>query len=141
MSKPLNVFIIDDDEDDRALFCEVVSDISGSIRCLSALNGQEALNSLQNRPILPDFIFLDLNMPRMNGKQCLAELKKIERLSSIPVIIYSTSKSEEDREKTKELGSVYFLTKPSSMDQLKKELEFVFAKKYENCVSKNATVS
>ena len=138
MRNPSKVFIIDDDEDDRELFCEVVSDISDSIKCVSALNGQEALLALQNSNLLPDFIFLDLNLPRMSGTQCLAELKKIERLSSIPVIIYSTSKSEEDREKTKELGSVYFLTKPSSMVELRKELEFVFEKKYEKYVLKNS---
>src|SRR5215210_1626324 len=138
MPNPTAVFIIDDDEDDREMFCEAVSDISDSIKCVSALNGQEALHALQNGNQLPDFIFLDLNLPRMSGTQCLAELKKIERLSLIPVIIYSTSKSVEDREKTKELGSVYFLTKPSSMVQLKKELEFVFAKEYENGVLKNS---
>lgn len=138
MLNPLHVFIIDDDEDDRELFCEVVSGISDSIKCRAALSGQEALHSLQNYHILPDFIFLDLNLPRLNGVQCLAELKKTEKLSSIPVIIYSTSRSEEDRKKTKELGCVYFLTKPSSMDKLRKELEFVFAKKYENDVLKSS---
>ena len=138
MANPLKVFIIDDDEDDRELFCEVVSDISDSIKCVSAINGQEALHALQSSNPLPDFIFLDLNLPRMSGTQCLAELKKMERVSSIPVIIYSTSKSEEDREKTKELGSVYFLTKPSSMVELRKELEFVFEKKYEKYVLKNS---
>ena len=138
MANPSKVFIIDDDEDDRELFCEALSDISDSIKCVSALNGQEALHALQNSNPLPDFIFLDLNLPRMSGTQCLAELKKMERVSSIPVIIYSTSKSEEDREKTKELGSVYFLTKPSSMVELRKELEFVFEKKYEKYVLKNS---
>ena len=138
MANPLKVFIIDDDEDDRELFCEVVSDISDSIKCVPAINGQEALHALQNSNLLPDFIFLDLNLPRMSGTQCLAELKKMERVSSIPVIIYSTSKSEEDREKTKELGSIYFLTKPSSMVELRKELEFVFEKKYEKYVLKNS---
>ena len=138
MANPSKVFIIDDDEDDRELFCEVVSDISDSIKCVSAINGQEALHALQSSNPLPDFIFLDLNLPRMSGTQCLAELKKMERVSSIPVIIYSTSKSEDDREKTKELGSVYFLTKPSSMVELRKELEFVFEKKYEKYVLKNS---
>lgn len=135
MKKNLTVFIIDDDEDDKEMFCEVVTDISNVNRCLSASNGQEALQSLQNSHALPDFIFLDLNMPRMNGKQCLVQLKKIERLAPIPVIIYSTSKVEADKEETKELGADYFLTKPSSTKVLKKELEFVFSKKYETIMS------
>lgn len=135
MQKVLTVFIVDDDEDDKEMFCEVISEIRLSISCLSAQNGQEALQLLQDSLTLPGFIFLDLNMPRMNGKQFLAELKKIEKLSSIPVIIYSTSKSEKDREETRQLGSMHFLTKPSSTKQLQKELEFVLEKKYENVLN------
>ena len=131
MSKHLTVLIVDDDDDDKEMFCETVKDISQSYNCLSASNGQEALQLLQNSYPLPDFIFLDLNLPRINGKQCLAQLKKIERLSTIPVIIYTTTRSEEEREKTRELGAVYFLTKPSSLEKLKKEIEFVLDKKYE----------
>lgn len=118
----MTVFIIDDDDDDKEIFCEAMADISGSSVCLAASNGQEALHKLQHIAALPDFIFLDLNMPRMNGKQCLVHLKKDQRLASIPVVIYSTSKLQADREETKELGAVYFLTKPSSAQQLKKEL-------------------
>lgn len=132
MSKALNLFIIDDDDDDKEMFCEAVSDINKSFRCLSASNGQEALQILENAGIAPDFIFLDLNMPRMNGKQLLIRLKENERFSSIPVSIYSTSKLQADKEETRQLGADHFITKPSSLMQLKKDLEFVFAKKFKN---------
>jgi len=135
MSKPLTVFIVDDDEDDKEMFCEVISDISNCHKCIAASNGQEALQLLQNCETLPNFIFLDLNMPRMNGKQCLIQLKKNERLSAIPVIIYSTSKLQSDREETMQSGAAHFLTKPSSMQQLKKELEFILARKYNKMIS------
>lgn len=137
MSKPLSILIIDDDADDKEMFCEVISDIGSSINCSTAANGYEALRWLQKVEVLPNFIFLDLNMPRMNGKQFLVQLKKIEKLSSIPVIIYTTSKLEQDREETIELGAVHFVTKPSSVSDLRKELEFVFEKKYEDAVLKN----
>jgi len=73
---------------------------------------QEALQVLQETYTLPDFIFLDLNMPRVNGRQCLIQLKKDTKLASIPVIIYSTSKLDADRQETKELGSVFFFLNP-----------------------------
>src|SRR5438270_7146277 len=100
MVKPLTLLIVDDDEDDKEMFCEVVSAISDSHTCITSSNGHEALHLLQTSQTLPNFIFLDLNMPRMSGKQCLAQLKKSERLSTIPVIIYSTSKLDAGKEET-----------------------------------------
>jgi len=131
MPKPLTLLIADDDDDDKEMFQEVVAEIDQCIRCIKAVNGFEAVQLLEKGEFVPDFIFLDLNMPRMNGKQCLQYLKKNEKLRSIPAIVYTTSKSPQDKEETKKLGAVHFITKPSSMTDLKKELEFVFAKKYE----------
>ena len=71
------IMIVDDDPDDVQLFCEAVAEIDPLYNCLVAYNGEEALKLLQNTNTTPDFIFLDLNMPRMNGKQCLAQFKKI----------------------------------------------------------------
>ncbi|WP_033410832.1 response regulator [Segetibacter koreensis] len=129
---PLAVFIVDDDKDDTDMFCEVISEINNSVKCTAASNGKEALQLLENERVLPDFLFLDLNMPGMNGKQLLKQLKQNQKLTSIPVIIYSTSNLEADKEITRQLGASYFLTKPDSMKQLKKDLEFVFDKKYEH---------
>jgi CheY-like chemotaxis protein len=114
MSKTKIVLIIDDDEDDRSLFFDAVKEIDPRVKCISALDGRDALVLLRNKDItLPDYIFLDLNMPRLNGKQCLIELKKDPRLSKIPVIIYSTSKRIEDIQETKKLGAENFITKPT----------------------------
>lgn len=132
MIKSLVFFIIDDDVDDRELFCEVIAELCDTHRCVTASNGQEALQLLQKEELLPDFIFLDLNMPRMNGKQCLVQLKANERLSKIPVVIYSTSKAVSDKEETRRLGAQAFITKPTCMHQLKRELELVFDKHYKN---------
>ncbi|WP_462255352.1 response regulator, partial [Ferruginibacter sp.] len=64
----------------------------------------------------------DLNMPRMNGKQCLAEIKKDRTLQNIPVIIYSTSSDKKDIEETMQLGAVFFFQKPSRFDELSQAL-------------------
>jgi CheY-like chemotaxis protein len=108
------ILLIDDDEDDRSLFHDALKEIDGSIRCITSVNGQDGLLLLNDTSEnLPDFIFLDLNMPCMNGKQCLAEIKKDSRLSNIPVIIYSTTNRPEDEVEMKKLGAACFVTKPA----------------------------
>ena len=123
MHQNRRVLIIDDDEDDRELFCEAVGYISKDIDCLHATDGENALELLGlGKGKLPDFIFLDLNMPRLNGKECLAEIKKRNHIKDIPVIIYSTSGSRHDKEETKLLGATDFLRKPNEFKLLVKEL-------------------
>ena len=118
--------IVDDDADDREFFCDVVKKIDSSIECIVAVNGEDALKILRRRVTqLPDFIFLDLNMPKMDGRKCLAELKKDVLLKNIPVIIFTTSSDCKDEEVTRKLGASYFLTKPSKFFLLQKEIIFV----------------
>ena len=117
-------FLIDDDPDDREIFCIALEDTNKGFKCITAPNGKEALQKLStDDSFRPDYIFLDLNMPVMNGKQCLQEIKKIPRLESVPVIIYTTSSYVKDMEETKELGATHFLTKPSRIDRLTRLLE------------------
>lgn len=121
------VLIVDDDEDDRDLFCVAVHEVESSINCIIARNGEEALCGLRSNDFpKPDLIFLDLNMPRVNGVQCLREIKKDRNLRNIPVVIYTTSKLKEDQEITKKLGAAHFITKPSSFKELCKLIEGVF---------------
>jgi CheY-like chemotaxis protein len=131
MSKPHLIMIVDDDDDDIELFCEALKDIDHDVECMSASNGEEALNKLnKENASLPDYIFLDLNMPRLNGKQCLKGLKVNSKLRDIPVIIYTTSKLKEDMEETKQLGA-FFLTKPSKVKDLRKAIASILEGKYE----------
>ncbi len=79
MKKESSLFLVDDDRDDQDVFLDVLKDISSSINCATAVDGEEALNILKyNLPQVPDCIFLDLNMPRMNGRQFLKTIKSIE---------------------------------------------------------------
>lgn len=119
MADRLRVLIVDDDADDRELFIQAVKEVNRHIECLTASDGQQALEALRNTGSkLPDFIFLDLRMPRYNGKKCLQEIKRDERLKHIPVIIYSTSREVEESQELKAMGAVYFISKPSNPDEI-----------------------
>jgi CheY-like chemotaxis protein len=110
--KALTFLLVDDDEDDRELFQIALEEVEHDIHYLEAASGVEALRTLRHSDTLPDYIFLDLNMPHMNGRECLIELKKDPRLTAIPVIIFSTSNDPRDIEETKILGAIEFITKP-----------------------------
>ena len=121
------ILIIDDDADDRDFFKEALREIDNDIACITARNGLEALNLLVacDQSALPDYIFLDLNMPRMGGRQCLTQLKSLQALKDIPVIIFTTSKLPDDREEMKRLGAVGFITKPSRFSELVEQLTLI----------------
>ncbi len=128
MRQVRKVLIIDDDEDDRELFCEAVGQVSKDIDCFHATDGEEALAFLSSADgNLPDYIFLDLNMPRLNGKECLVEIKKRHSIKDIPVVIYSTSNSRRDKEETKLLGAANFLHKPNEFNILIRELALILS--------------
>jgi len=104
--------LIDDDTDDRELFSEALATIDPVIICDQATDGAEALTRLRNAAIEPDIIFLDINMPVMNGWQFLSKLKNEDNYKHIPVIIYSTSANVKDRRIADEMGALCFITKP-----------------------------
>jgi CheY-like chemotaxis protein len=126
MSRPITCFLVDDDEDDREIFTIALSDLGENIECVLASDGMDALQKLRSSESLPDFIFLDLNMPRMDGKECIAEIKKDNRLYDIPVVIYSTSSSSRDRADAARLGAMHFFTKPPSISALSTALGDIF---------------
>jgi CheY-like chemotaxis protein len=110
--------IIDDDRDDMFFFKEALTKMLFSVKCLGANGGIEALELLRKAEQLPHFIFLDLNMPHMDGRECLKQLKSDCKLRNIPVIMYSTSFSEETIDELYELGASRFLIKPADINQL-----------------------
>ncbi len=116
------LMIVDDDKDDRFFFRSAIRKNNPSYECIEAENGADALKQLRETKLLPDFIFLDLNMPKMDGQECLKELKKDETFKKIPVIIYSTSEYKVDITITKQLGADYFLTKLFDIYSLPEEL-------------------
>src|SRR4051812_39600015 len=108
MNKKFTFLVVDDDPDDRDFFMEAINELYPSSHCYSAFNGEDALDKMRLKlKQIPDFIFLDLNMPRMDGWQCLTEIKSDQKLKNIPVIIFTTSSSEKDKRDTRDLGAVY----------------------------------
>ena len=116
--------LADDDADDAELFCEALAAVNPSIACEHASNGRILLEKISNQKSeLPDIIFLDINMPEMNGWDSLTELKKHSSLRDIPVVMYSTSSTYRDMQAAKKLGANFFYTKPDNFRQLKSFLE------------------
>lgn len=112
MINEFTCFLIDDDIDDQEIFLSVLEDIAPSIRCYTAANGQEAISKLTSEEIKPDLIFLDLNMPLMNGKQFLKACNLLDGCRHIPVIVLTTSSDKNSIEETMQLGARDYITKP-----------------------------
>lgn len=108
------VLYVEDDEEDVLIFKELLNDIDPSIKYLHAKNGKEALALLDNLVIQPDYIFLDINMPIMDGQGFLTEMKKDSRFQSIPVVMYTTSTRPDDKKLFTGLGAKEYIVKPSS---------------------------
>jgi len=121
-----NLLIIDDDVEDQEIFCAALSQVSPQVDCVALTNAMEALLKLKSKELAPDAIFLDLNMPIMSGQEFLIEIKQIEQLHCIPVIIFTTSASPATIQETKELGAADFITKPHSYDELLKIITAFF---------------
>jgi DNA-binding response OmpR family regulator len=110
-------FLIDDDEDDREIFQLAMQKVK-DVKCFTSHNGKDAIRMLSDKNFNPDFIFLDLNMPMMNGRECLTEIRKIKHLKQTAVYIYTTSSADEDKAALTELGATGFITKPASIQLL-----------------------
>lgn len=114
------IFLADDDQDDCVFFSEALREVCFDATLLTAKNGQLLLDELAKPPEpLPDLIFLDLNMPIMDGYDCLKEIRNDILLKNRPVIIFTTSSSESDLDKVYALGANRFVTKPSTFKDLK----------------------
>ncbi len=108
---------------------EAIHEVDGSIECHSSTSGEDALRELERETVaLPDLIFLDLNMPKLNGKQVLKEIKRSHALQHVPVIMYSTSFAPHDIQEVTYLGAAFHLLKPSRFDDLCKSLRVILSK-------------
>ena len=117
------ILYAEDDPEDVDVFREAIKSIDSSIGCIFAKDGKEALDILDNAIILPDFIFLDVNMPLIGGRECLAKIKNTKELKHIPVIIYTTSTRPSDVTDFKSLGASEYVIKPNTFGQVLTSLE------------------
>lgn len=113
-----NILLIDDDEDDQEIFLTALESTRKPVRCTVLDSARKALSQIHRGELETDLIFLDLNMPLMNGQQFLTEIKKDEKLRKIPIVILSTSSNADTAMQVKQLGACRFFTKPDRFEDL-----------------------
>jgi CheY-like chemotaxis protein len=127
MNHSKKILLIDDDPDDQIFFLDAVHTIGPDLHCELVSTCNEAFRKLEMPP-LPDFIFMDLNMPMMNGFDCLVYLKNQNDFKDIPVVIFTTSKNMNDITRTRQLGAKWFMTKPDDFNLLCEKLNKIIRK-------------
>ncbi|MES2620494.1 MAG: response regulator [Bacteroidota bacterium] len=128
------ILLVEDDIDDQQFFIEALKEICPEAECSIANNGIEALAHLNNDPLLPSCIFLDINMPYMNGFECLTEIKKAKAYKAIPVCVLSTSSNEASKTQSLQLGAASFISKGWNLTELKLQIDEVMQKYFGGCV-------
>jgi CheY-like chemotaxis protein len=122
----LDILLADDDADDCLFFEEALEELPVSTALTAVHDGEKLMQLLNDETnILPHILFLDLNMPRKNGFECLAEIKLNTKLKDMPVIIFSTSYEQQVVNLLYQNGAHYFIRKPSAFAQFKKIILFV----------------
>jgi CheY-like chemotaxis protein len=117
-----NLLLADDDNDDCDFFREALDELSLPVTLVTVNDGVELMEFLEGKSLedLPDIIFLDMNMPRKNGLECLTEIKRLEELKNLNVIIFSTSLDLGIVDTMYEKGALYYIRKPGDFSKLKK---------------------
>jgi CheY-like chemotaxis protein len=119
--------LIDDDIDDQELFAHALKHLDVSVDFVTANDGVHAIEKINSdSDFNPYFIFIDVNMPRMNGIECLVEIKKISKVKNTPVYLYSTYGDPDTISAGKKLGAVDLLVKAHSMKELEQTLAEIF---------------
>ncbi|AUD07041.1 response regulator [Spirosoma pollinicola] len=113
-----SVWIVDDDEDDQLFIRSAFLNSQPPISVLSLSDGEDLLPTLDNYEQTPRLILLDINMPRKNGFEALSELRSVTKYAALPVVMLTTSSSDQDRQQSLVLGANEFLTKPLTFQQL-----------------------
>ncbi len=126
MKKVIHVLLIDDDPEDHLFFEMAVSEMELPIECHFADNGVKGLAILSNQAFKPDFIFLDVNMPKMNGMECLVKIREIKRLNAIPIYMYSTSADKLLAEKCLKYGAEGLIKKETEISAICKKILSIF---------------
>ena len=122
--KQLNILLADDDIDDCIFFKVALEELLLSTRLTTVHDGEQLMQLLTNETNeLPHVLFLDINMPRKNGKECLVEIKLNNKLKHFPVIMFSTSYEKEVVNLLYDGGAQYFIRKPSDFSQFKKVIQ------------------
>jgi CheY-like chemotaxis protein len=120
MTTPISILLIEDDEDDQEFFREALREVQDVTLLQIASDGQEAIDTLTNSIILPEIIFMDVDMPRMNGIECLREISNNPRIRNVPIVMLTSCVAH--RELSLNLGARAFIKKPPDGRDLSKKL-------------------
>lgn len=130
--KKYQIFYTDDDMDDQNFFMEVVNEIDNGHDVHLQNHGEELMDLLLSPPPKPDVIFLDLNMPQKNGYEVLKEMRSDEKLSQIPVVVFSTSNNPESVSACEQLGASMYVCKPETYHSFKETLGSLLSMDWDN---------
>ena len=135
-TKKLNILLADDDTDDCIFFKEALEQLPLSTQFTAVIDGEQLMQVLTNETNeLPDVLFLDINMPRKSGLECLSEIKRNKRLKDIPVVMFSTSNAWETINMLFKSGANVYIHKPSDFSQLKQVIHHALPIAAENTFS------
>jgi two-component system chemotaxis response regulator CheY len=135
MNRKKSILLIDDDDDELDIFIIALNESGVDYNCNFANSAEQAFMILKG--LVPDFIFLDINMPKTNGFKCLQEIKKIKYLKETPVIIYSTGINDESRRDALTMGASACIQKPRRLKSLTETLKMVLTSSNEGDMQKN----
>jgi CheY-like chemotaxis protein len=121
----MKILMIDDDQDDVDVFSSFIHTLDNTAMVESADDGHRAIEKLLSHDSLVDLILLDLNMPRFNGFYFLETIKNHKAISGIPIIIFTTSASDHDVQRSKSLGASHFITKPADYATMKEVVDAI----------------
>ena len=131
MPFPMQCFLIDDDVDDQEIFYMALKEVNSSISCVYANDAVQAVEKLKHDlSFNPQCIFIDMNMPRIDGKQCLRSIKEIDRLTHLPIFMYSTYADAKTIAEVKQLGATDLIIKPASIPLLVHTLKEIFQRTF-----------
>lgn len=134
--KQLNILLADDDIDDCLFFKEALEALPVITKLKVVYDGDELMNYLtDNKAQLPHVLFLDINMPRKNGFECLAEIKHNEKLKDLPVVMFSTSKALDKINILFKTGADVYIHKPSNFSELVQVIHHALPMAAENIFS------
>jgi CheY-like chemotaxis protein len=128
MQETRQCLIIDDDPDDQEIFLICLDQLNSNVHCTANSDSVDAITKLDaNLAYTPDYIFVDMNMPKMNGIECLKKLRSIARLNNTQIYMYSTTADGRAVEESKLYGANDFIIKPVRTADLKEKLSAIFA--------------
>ena len=136
--KKLNILLADDDVDDCMFFKKALEELSITTNLHIVNDGEQCMEYLlKNIDRLPLVLFLDINMPRKNGQECLTEIRQNEKLKDLPVVMFSTSNSWETINRLLNKGANIFIHKPGDFGQLKQVIHHAIPLAAEKIFSNN----